>query len=351
MWFHNYFMAFTQTLLNWYQINQRNLPWRQTRDPYKIWLSEIILQQTRVAQGWPYYEAFVSAFPTVSHLARENEDEILKLWQGLGYYSRARNLHATAKYIKEELGGKFPETYKELIRLKGVGPYTAAAIASFAFKEIVAVVDGNVFRVLSRYFGLENDISQPKSRQVFQSLADDLIQKAAPDEFNHAIMDFGAMQCTPKKPDCSICVLQESCFAYRNGKVRELPVKLKKTKITERFFTYFIFKDKQGAVLLEQRTQKDIWQGLFQFPLLESQQEIGDSEAERFVLSFSKQIREVKALTLFPVIHKLSHQTLKVHFYEITVDETFDNGVKWDDVKTFAFPVVIWNFIHANYEN
>ena len=351
MWFRNYFMAFTQYLLNWYHTNRRNLPWRQTHDPYKIWLSEIILQQTRVAQGWPYYEAFTAAFPTVIHLANAKEDEVLKLWQGLGYYSRARNLHATAKYVKEELGGEFPQTYNELIRLKGIGPYTAAAVASFAFKEKVAVVDGNVFRVLSRYFGVENDISQPRSRHIFQSLADDLIEKTAPDEFNHAIMDFGAMQCVPKKPDCGICVLHESCFAYRNGKVGELPVKLKKNKITERFFTYFIVKDKQGAVLLEQRTGKDIWQGLFQFPLLESEKEITYNEAERFAMSFSKRVTEVKALTLFPVVHKLSHQTLRIHFYEVAVDEVFDSAVKWDDVKAFAFPVVIWNFIHADYEN
>ena len=233
-------MDFSNSLIKWYLQNKRDLPWRNTIDPYFIWLSEIMLQQTRVAQGMPYFFAFTEAFPTVFDLAKASEQEVLKLWQGLGYYSRARNLHKTAQYVAFELDGKFPDNYKALLSLKGVGDYTAAAIASFSYNEVVPVVDGNVFRVLSRVFDIEADISQPASKKIFQELAMELMPKDHPAIFNQAIMEFGALQCVPKNPDCTICVMNDGCLALKMDKVNQLPVKLKKTKVTNRFFNYFI---------------------------------------------------------------------------------------------------------------
>ena len=222
---------FSNSILSWYQENPRHLPWRETQDPYKIWLSEIILQQTRVAQGLPYYEAFSKAYPSVQALAEAPEEEVLRLWQGLGYYSRARNLHACAKYIWNELGGNFPNSYASLIQLKGVGSYTAAAISSFAFGEVQAVVDGNVFRVLARYFGIATDIASGKGKKEFEALANQLIPKNSPGEFNQAMMDFGSRCCVPKNPSCEECPVSNTCFAFQKGLVGSLPVKINKTKV------------------------------------------------------------------------------------------------------------------------
>ncbi len=236
-------MDFSNTLINWYLQNKRELPWRNTKNPYYIWLSEIILQQTRVAQGLPYYLNFITTFPTVKALANTSEEEVLKLWQGLGYYSRARNLHATAKHISAELNGIFPNNYADLLKLKGVGEYTAAAIASFSYNEDIAVVDGNVFRVLSRFFGVESDISDNKTRKEFQSLANSILPKGKASDFNQAIMEFGAIQCVPKSPNCSDCIFNTNCYALQKNKVGELPVKTKKIKIKNRFLNYIIVKD------------------------------------------------------------------------------------------------------------
>jgi len=223
-------MIFYKTLTHWYLQNKRNLPWRNSNSPYHIWLSEIILQQTRVSQGTPYYLAFVKTFPTVFDLANATEQEVLKLWQGLGYYSRARNLHKTAQFIANELNGVFPQNYLGLLNLKGVGDYTAAAIASFAYNERVPVVDGNVFRVLARYIGVEEDIANHRTRKTFQALALDLMQAAEPNLFNQAIMEFGALQCVPKNPNCTICPFNGSCYALQKNKVAILPIKSKKAK-------------------------------------------------------------------------------------------------------------------------
>lgn len=260
---------FASALLNWYPRHRRDLPWRHTRDPYAIWLSEVILQQTRVKQGLPYYLDFVTTYPTVQELAAAPEDEVMRHWQGLGYYSRARNMHHTAKQVTSEFGGQFPGSYEGLLQLKGVGQYTAAAIASFAYDEQVAVLDGNVYRVLARVFGISADIAAPASRKVFQQLADTLIPAASPAEFNQAIMEFGAIQCTPLKPDCLFCPLQSQCFAFQHGIVQELPVKSKAKAARTRYFHYMVLRY-DDTIYLRKRTDKDIWQGLYDFALTET---------------------------------------------------------------------------------
>lgn len=266
-------MNFHNLLIKWYLQNKRDLPWRNTTNPYHIWLSEIMLQQTRVAQGMPYFLSFTTAFPTVFDLANANEEQVLKLWQGLGYYSRARNLHKTAQYIATELNGIFPDNYKDLLQLKGVGEYTAAAIASFSYNEAVPVVDGNVFRVLSRYFDIETDIAQAYAKKEFAALAFELMPKDNPAIFNQAIMEFGALQCVPKSPNCQICVFSESCAALQKKKVDQLPVKSKKLKVRNRYFNYLMLSDAEEKTLIQKRTAKGIWHNLYEFPLIETLQE------------------------------------------------------------------------------
>ena len=255
-------MKFHNTLINWYLQNKRDLPWRKTTDPYQIWLSEIMLQQTRVAQGTPYFLSFTTAFPTVFDLAKANEEQVLKLWQGLGYYSRARNLHKTAQYVANELSGEFPDNYKDLLKLKGVGEYTAAAIASFSYNEPVPVVDGNVFRVLSRYFDMETDIAVASAKKEFAALAFELMPKDKPAIFNQAIMEFGALQCVPKNPNCNVCVFNTSCAALQKKKVDQLPVKSKKLKVRNRFFNYLVVSDDNENTIIQKRTAKGIWHNL-----------------------------------------------------------------------------------------
>jgi len=341
-------MNFSNSLIKWYLQNKRNLPWRNTTDPYYIWLSEIMLQQTRVAQGMPYFFAFTEAFPTVYDLAKASEQEVLKLWQGLGYYSRARNLHKTAQYVAFDLNGKFPDNYKTLLSLKGVGDYTAAAIASFSYNEAVPVVDGNVFRVLSRVFDIEADISQPASKKIFQELAMELMPKDNPAIFNQAIMEFGALQCVPKNPDCSICVMNDGCLALKVNKVSQLPVKLKKTKVTNRFFNYLIFEDEEGKSIIQQRTDKGIWHNLYEFPLIESETETA-IEAISIEISKNKfaenRIRSIIEMNSKPQIHKLSHQTLNIKFWKVEVYGLIENGIENSILKSFPYPIVIYNFI------
>ncbi|MFM7006850.1 MAG: A/G-specific adenine glycosylase [Flavobacteriales bacterium] len=258
-----------EALQKWYEIHQRDLPWRHTTDPYAIWLSEIILQQTRVDQGLPYYQRFISNFPTVKDLASATQQEVLNLWQGLGYYSRGRNLHATAQQIVGEHKGVFPNTHQGLLKLKGVGPYTAAAIASFAFNLPHAVVDGNVFRVLSRYFGIDEAINSTQGKRIFDSLAQELLNAQQPALHNQALMEFGALQCKPTSPNCLVCPVAESCAAFKEKRVGQLPVKLKKVKVKQRYFVYHIHINEQKQIAFQQRGPKDIWEGLFEFPLLE----------------------------------------------------------------------------------
>lgn len=259
-------MDFTSIIIAWYATNKRNLPWRNITDPYKIWVSEIILQQTRVAQGYDYYLRFIKAFPTVSHLAHASEDDVLRLWQGLGYYSRARNLHTAARQVEE--AGRFPDTYDEVRKLKGVGDYTAAAICSFAFKLPCAVVDGNVYRVLSRYFGIEDPIDTTAGKKSFAAMAQELLPADKSADYNQGLMDFGAMQCVPASPDCGICPLSASCVALSRHRVDDFPVKLRRTKVKERYFVYVRVETPEG-VWLQRRKSGDIWQGLYEYPLLE----------------------------------------------------------------------------------
>lgn len=299
--------AFSSRIISWYRTNPRELPWRGTSDPYKIWLSEIILQQTRVAQGLPYYYAFSEAYPSVKELALAPESEVLRLWQGLGYYSRARNLHSCAKYIWHELGGKFPNTYQDLLLLKGVGSYTAAAISSFAFGEAQAVVDGNVFRVLARYFGIEADIATGKAKKEFESLANQLIPKDNPAEFNQAMMDFGARLCVPNNPSCTDCPLKDSCFAFQKGLVKDLPVKINKTKIKERDLHYLVIRCGENWVW-KKRGSGDIWEGLHDFPSSENKLTLSLKIGGNPPRPIQKKYR-----------HIMSHQRLNASFSEVEI--------------------------------
>jgi len=307
---------FAHTLISWYERHHRILPWRETKDPYAIWLSEVILQQTRVAQGLPYYLDFIAAYPTVQDLAQAPADEVLRHWQGLGYYSRARNMHHTAQYIASELGSTFPTTYSELLKLRGIGPYTAAAIASFAFKEKVAVVDGNVFRVLARIFGISENTASPAGKKAFQLLADTLIPADQPDIYNQAIMEFGAVQCTPVMPDCLFCPLQQQCFAFLNGLVQELPHKSKAKSSRERFFHYFVLRW-EDDYYMKKRTQSDIWQGLYDFYLHESDsQEIDNQTVITESIFPDVTLDQIKVAPASKVYkHVLSHQKIYARFY------------------------------------
>lgn len=343
-------MNFSNSLVQWYLNHKRDLPWRNTQNPYPIWLSEIMLQQTRVAQGTPYYLSFLAAFPTVFDLANASEEQVLKLWQGLGYYSRARNLHKTAQYIAFECDGVFPNSYSELLKLKGVGEYTAAAIASFAYKEAVPVVDGNVFRVLSRYFDIETDIAQASAKKEFSALAFELMPKNFPDVFNQAIMEFGALQCVPKNPICSECVFNASCLALKKNKINQLPVKNNKTKVTKRYFNYLIFSDINGKMAIQKRTEKGIWHNLYEFPLVEaldttSEGEIIDIISNQTIIS--NKIVKITLCNSEAIIHKLSHQHLYINFWNVSVSGDIDNGFELNQLKTFPFPIVIYNFIES----
>ena len=344
-------MNFTNLLIEWYLQKKRDLPWRNTTNPYPIWLSEIILQQTRVAQGMPYFYAFLESFPTVKELAIADEQQVLKLWQGLGYYSRARNLHQTAQYIANELDGVFPNSYAGLIQLKGIGEYTAAAIASFAYNEPVPVVDGNVFRVVSRYFGIESDINTGKTKKEFTALAAELLSKEQPALFNQAIMEFGAMHCTPKNPDCENCIFNSSCVALQKGLVGQLPFKSKKIKIRKRYFNYIVLQDKKGNTKIQQRTDKGIWHNLYEFPLFETTQEEGFETIAPLIKNdtdFGDSVVSIQEANPISLIHKLSHQHLNIKFWKVTVNNTLTDGVNPEQLRTFPFPIVIHNFIEED---
>ncbi|WP_394907385.1 A/G-specific adenine glycosylase [uncultured Mesonia sp.] len=350
-------MLFSEKLIDWYSINLRDLPWRATQDPYKIWLSEIVLQQTRVVQGMPYYLQFLERFPTVFDLAEAKEDEVLKLWQGLGYYSRARNLHATAQYIAQEKNGIFPQTAKELKKLKGVGEYTAHAIASFCFREPVAVLDGNVFRVLSRVFGVNDEIDTPAGKRIFKDLAQKLLDSEKPDLYNQAIMEFGALQCTPKAPLCNVCPFMQKCVAYQNQMIGDLPRKKKKVKVKEEHINYLVLVDNNGNTFMKQRTQKGIWRNLFEFPRLESEFANGVSEGLNETIRLKSLENQNVELTAFypkPVKHLLSHRKLFIQFYigMVTDYSAFASLSKKyhivQNIHTFAVPVVIERFIGAS---
>ncbi len=310
------------TLINWFAENRRDLPWRHNPTPYQVWLSEIILQQTRVNQGWDYYLRFVEKWPTVNDLANATEEEVLKMWQGLGYYSRARNLHQCAKQIVEQHGGQFPADFEKLKQLKGIGDYTAAAIASIAFDLPHAVVDGNVYRVLSRLFDIDTPININEGQTVFAKIADDLLNREQPGLHNQAMMEFGALQCTPKNPNCLLCPLQAQCLAFANQTVMQRPVKLQKLKVTTRYFNYLVFRI-EGNVYLHKRSGNDIWKNLYDFPCIESENPMTVEEviaSEKF-----QQLIENKSFTITKTsptfTHKLTHRTIIAQFIEIKLEE------------------------------
>ena len=310
------------TIINWYEENHRDLPWRHNPTPYQVWLSEIILQQTRVNQGWEYYLRFIEKWPTVSDLAQASEEEVLKMWQGLGYYSRARNLNKCARQVVEQHGGQFPQDFEQLKQLQGVGNYTAAAIASIAFGLPHAVVDGNVYRVLARLFDIDTPININEGQKLFAQLADELLNRNQPGLHNQAMMEFGALHCTPKNPNCLLCPLQTQCLALANQTVLQRPVKLAKTKVTIRYFNYLVIRI-NDSVYLHKRSDNDIWKNLYDFPCIESQKPMTVEEviaSNDFI-----QLIENKPFTIIkisPILtHKLTHRTILAQFIEIKLEQ------------------------------
>ena len=329
-------------LLNWYTINKRMLPWRSTSDPYAIWLSEIIMQQTQIKQGSSYYTRFITQFPSVFDLAQASEDEILKLWQGLGYYSRARNMHHTAIDIVTQHQGKFPANYDILLNLKGIGEYTAAAIASIAFNQAYAVVDGNVFRVLSRIFGIYTPIDSTKGKKEFNTLANTLLNIKDPGTHNQALMEFGALHCTPKRPDCHNCIFSNDCVALNLQHIDKLPVKKGKQKIQERYFNFIVISNDE-YIYINKRTKKDIWKNLYEFPIIEmsNKTEITDLETQFLDLLGSDRVK-INHVTPWEK-HLLSHQ--HIHFRFIYIDDPSEKNnlpnlikVNKKDIFDFAVP-------------
>ena len=343
---------FAEKLIKWYRSNRRDLPWRNTDDPYSIWLSETILQQTRVAQGLPYYERFLHHYPTLRDLANADDDDVMKLWQGLGYYSRARNMLKAARYIYQNLDGKWPTTAKALQKLSGIGPYTSAAIASFAFGEPIPVIDGNVYRVVSRYLDIPTDITQSAGKNDIQKGLNAIFDPSQPAEFNQAIMELGALVCTPKNPSCDICPVNSSCLALRKKTIQQRPVKSKKTKVMDRYLEILVLKSHQN-VAFQQRPNKGVWSNLWTFPILEfeqkpSEREVLESSAFQHVvgnLSFSIQ-KKYSAGT-----HLLSHRKLHLRYWEIEIEPSvLENDlpyrmISWDELHTFAVPKPIEVFL------
>lgn len=343
---------FAALLLKWNAgQNKRQMPWKGEKDPYKIWLSEIILQQTRVEQGLDYYHRFTEKFPDIHRLAKAKDALVFKLWEGLGYYTRCRNLLATARYISSKLGGKFPSIYEEIKALKGVGPYTAAAISSFAFNLPYAVVDGNVFRVLSRVFGIDKPIDSTDGKKYFTQLAEELLDKKQPGKYNQAIMDFGAIVCKPASPLCSACVFQNQCVAFLEDKVGMLPVKEKKIKIKKRWF-YYLVVEYRDEIAIRQRTGKDIWNQLFEFPIIEKS---GENPVEN-ILKEAERIgwlpkSKYEVIAISPLYkQQLSHQLIAGQFIRIDLKKKLianDNRIwiKTSQLKKFAFPRLINHYL------
>lgn len=334
-------MDFSNNILLWYDENKRPLPWRNTNDPYKIWVSEIMLQQTKVVQALPYYNRFLKEFSSILDLAKASEDDVLKLWQGLGYYSRARNLHYTSQYIVKRFNGKFPTAYDEIISLKGIGEYTASAISSFAFSEPYAVVDGNVIRLLSRYFGIQIPYDTLKGKIKFQELANKLLIKNNPGEYNQAIMEFGALQCTPKNPNCNVCIFRNSCKAYLQNKTSYYPIKQNKLKTRDRYLHFFVIN--QNNKLCIQKKRNGIWKGLYEFPSIECnkrthQDNVMGSIAWKELFDNSSDI-QVDKISL-EIKHKLSHQILFVRFWHVITQGLILNNYEWINFnQIYKYPV------------
>ena len=339
-----------QKMMVWYDVNKRHLPWRDVENPYWIWVSEIILQQTRVVQGLDYYRRFVEAYPDIFSLANAAIDDVLKIWQGLGYYSRARNMHAAAKQIVDAHCGKFPETYDGLITIKGIGDYTASAIASFAFRQPVPVIDGNVNRVIARLHGIQHPINKPAGQKEIRAHADKMMVRDQPGTYNQAIMEFGALQCVPQNPDCSGCIFNRICVAFQSGLVNILPVKEKTTKIATRHFHY-IYVCFENRTFIRRRADGDIWSGLYEFPMIET---VAETEPDALIQTpdwqsyFDGQTPRVVRVSSV-ITHRLTHRILKVRFYEIIVDQPICGNnlieIPSSDMQRYAVPKVIEEFI------
>jgi len=344
-------MNFSKRLLKWYKKNGRSLPWRGIKDPYLVWLSEIILQQTRIQQGMPYYNKLSVAYPTIDKMAAASEQEILKLWQGLGYYSRARNMHHTAQYITKELKGVFPTTFEGLLGLKGVGNYTASAIASICFELPEPVVDGNVYRFFSRFFGIKSAIDENKSLEPFKKIGREMIKDVLPSDFNQAIMEFGALQCVPQ-PNCEICIFKSDCWARGNNWIDKLPVKSKKIKIKIRYFNYIVFLSKDKQTRLYKRNKKDIWYQLYEFPLIETSKKVPKNQLIKHK-SFQKIVNdnslEISRYNKKAILHKLTHQNIYIYFWIAkppSLSKPYNLILK---LKDYPVPVVIDKFIKNFY--
>ena len=351
-------MTISCDLVAWYHLNKREMPWRNTRDPYKIWLSEIILQQTRVEQGTPYYYRFINEFPTVSDLANASEEQVLKLWQGLGYYSRARNLQKAAKMVMEAFNGEFPTDFQDIIKLPGIGEYTASAISSFAYDQNYAVLDGNVYRVLSRLFNINTPINSTLAKKIFNELALKILDKKDPATHNQAIMEFGATYCKPANPNCHQCVLATQCAAFIADVVKERPVKLKKNTILKRYFNYLLIRHRED-VFINKRNGSGIWQNLYELPVIETFEDHTEKSvisSHEWITMFRKQKHIIKFISPQKV-HKLSHQHIYYRTIEIKVPDDvifeFHNSylkIPAQQAENYPVPKIIENIFRENFE-
>tara|TARA_A100001011_G_scaffold399485_1_gene508339 strand:+ start:306 stop:1352 length:1047 start_codon:yes stop_codon:yes gene_type:complete len=341
-------MSFHKKILEWFEENRRPFPWRENTNPYNVWLSEVILQQTRAVQGLPYYMRLVSAFPTVEDLANASEDEIMRLWQGLGYYSRVRNLHATAKKITKQYNGKFPKDFTTIKNFKGIGDYTASAISSICFDQEQAVVDGNVYRVLSRIYGIDQPVDSSGAYKLFKQKAQILMKGSSPGNFNQALMEFGALQCVPQNPNCKDCIFGSSCIAFQQGKVSLLPIKSKKVKVKDRYLHYLVLLDASKNTLIERRKGKGIWQNLYQFPLIETQkkQDYLDEIQIKALLAKHKigADFEITKWNDQPIFHKLTHQHLEINFWIVNLSQNSNLVTEIGSIQNYPMPRILQKF-------
>lgn len=353
----NYELSIGENLLTWYESNKRKMPWRENKDPYRVWLSEIILQQTQVKQGLPYFERFISEFPTIKDLAESSEEKVLKLWQGLGYYSRARNLYKTANFVHFQLAGKFPNNYTELLKLKGVGEYTAAAVASISFNEPVAVVDGNVVRVISRLFKLEHPFTTSVGKNQLRKIANQILEKSSPGDYNQAIMELGSLICKPQSPLCNLCPLEKNCLAKKDKVITNYPVKSKRATVKTRHLNFIVpFTDEQKTYLVK-RTEKDIWQNMFTFPMIEFDHLISTEAMLPLILEYFNFIK-IEFVSRVNIRHILTHRLIEASFYIIHLkeDAIFEkNNIFEVEIKSlttsFAQPRLITKFLESKEAN
>ena len=341
-------MTIEKSLLKWYNFNKRDLPWRKNTDAYRIWVSEIILQQTKISNGKKYFINFIDKFPTINHLAEATEEQVLKKWEGLGYYNRAINLHKTSKTIVKNFNGNFPDSYDELIKLNGIGDYTASAIASICFNKYNPVIDGNVLRFLSRFYGIKKPIDSITVKKEIKQIAYTLIIKTkSPGDFNQAMMEYGALVCKPF-PDCAKCIFKTNCISLKNNEVKLVPIKSKNKKKIKRYLNYLVFIDAHKKTLIKQRIKKDIWYKLFEFPLIEQDKLINDiktnNEFNNYLNENNIQIDKFEK-DIHTIKHILSHQTLFISFHIINTKDKLNNGVEISSLTNFTLPVPIIKFI------